>query len=227
MNTQIKKTLNETENINQSIINKKLNKMFDNFINHFLDNKLNVAMWNMDEHGVLNLYKIIYVPVITNDKTSKNKSYWTWQSLYDKARKISEYEIKEKIKPYLNDYAIDWQELLKYKRGILLTYPSYEFEGKIKELNTQYVPASQTTVFSDKVLPQEMILNTNQKMHEAYLTKYHEYNIIRKVILENMKEVNPEKYELILSRIDFDNKPEPIMYFYCNSEEEKSKKDIK
>lgn len=187
-----------------------LSNMLDKFIEHCLKDKINIAMWNLDDYGVLNLHRIMY---------NNEKSVWLWKTNDNNAKIYEEYKISENIKPFLYDYALDWNKLTTNTKPILLTYPSYEFDNKTKELDLNYVPASQVTIFGDVMTRQE-IKNINAKLHEDFIHKHREYNVIRKSILENIKDVNLSKYELIINRIELNDNPEPICYFHCVAQED-------
>jgi hypothetical protein len=182
---------------------KEVSNLLDNFIEHVLKNKINLAFWYMTEYGKLEFHNIAFV---------HPQNIWMWQCDLT-TKKTTECNIKKKLKSYLYDYSINWMFILSKTKPILLTYP-YTFENIVQHLEPSYEVPVQRTIITDKPMSSINFEILNNKMHNEYLKKYKRFVAIKKGILEQLKTINYEKYELINSRIDLEVEPEQIVYLH-------------
>jgi hypothetical protein len=182
---------------------KQMSNLLNNFIDHILKNKINLAFWHITDYGKLEFHNVAFV---------HPQNIWMWQCS-STTKKTTEYNIKQELKSYLYDYSINWMFMLSKTKPILLTYP-YTFENTVHHLDTLYEVPVQHTIITDKPMSSINFEILNNKMHDEYLKKYKRFVAIKKGILEQLKTINPEKYELINSRINLDVEPERIVYLH-------------
>ena len=201
---------------NLTLYDDALSYVLDKFIEHIINEKLTVEMWNLSLKGNLEFYTLEYV---------EQMKAWSWRTS-SIGRTITDKNINEILKPMLYDYSNNWLTLLQMKGIILLTY-NIILNGINSYLGSRYNVPVQRTAFTDAMKKKD-IEKINKQLHEEHVKTVKQYNEIKQAVLARLKENNINKYTQIKNVIKYNDEPEPIAYIYCDvlSDSEEEEEEI-